>query len=347
MKPVLVNRRVQVTVVVFLAFIVSDNASKLRAQNESIRFTRLTVEDGLSQNAVTCILQDRDGFMWFGTQHGLNKYDGHNLTTYYHEPADTFSLSGDQINVMYEDRQENLWFLTYRHLNELKRQDKSKGRFASYEIQGETICEDDSGLYWVGLPYGFLHFDPRQNKIIQRLDYPEVFHVTSNMLQDRDGAIWFGTVSGDILQLARGNDGRWSFTNYRHHPATPSRLPPSPVVSIQFADDGAEKILWMGMNGGGLCRMRLANNRVVACEHFFHDPANPRSLSSNFVQSLLLDKTGTLWVGANGGGLCKLIWHEKSKAEFIRYQNNPAAPRCFLLENYPKGQLRLQINSLS
>ena len=50
------------------------------------------------------------------------------------------------------------------------------------------------------------------------------------------------------------------------------------------------------------------------------------AVSGNFVQSLLLDKTGALWVGANGGGLCKLIWHEKSKAEFIRYQNNPANP---------------------
>jgi len=278
MKPVLVNRRVQVIVGVFLTLIVSNSAGTLQAQNESLRFTHLTVEDGLSQNTVQAILQDCDGFMWFGTQHGLNKYDGYNLTTYYHDPADTFSLSEDQIHVMYEDRQGSLWFLTYRQLYELQPQDRSAGRFTSYNIQGETICEDDSGLYWVGLPYGFLHFDPRQNKIIQRLNYSPDFYVSSNVFQDRDSAIWFGTVSGDILQLSRGNDGRWSFTNYRHHPATPSRLPLCPVVSIQFADDGEEKVLWMGMNGGGLCRMRLANNRVVACEHFFHDPVNPRSL---------------------------------------------------------------------
>jgi ligand-binding sensor domain-containing protein len=74
MKPVMVNLRAQIARVAFLAVIFFDSASTLRAQNYSIRFTRLTVEDGLSQNTVQCILQDREGFMWFGTQHGLNKY---------------------------------------------------------------------------------------------------------------------------------------------------------------------------------------------------------------------------------------------------------------------------------
>ncbi len=68
-----------------------------------LRFEHITVEDGLSQNSAFSILQDSKGFMWFGTEDGLDKYDGHNFTVYKHDPENPTSISGNWINAIYED----------------------------------------------------------------------------------------------------------------------------------------------------------------------------------------------------------------------------------------------------
>ena len=77
-----------------------------------VHFDRLTTEDGLSQNTVTSILQYSRGFMWFGTEDGLNKYDGHTFTVYRHDPDDPHSLRDDSIMTLYEDRDGVLWIGT-------------------------------------------------------------------------------------------------------------------------------------------------------------------------------------------------------------------------------------------
>jgi hypothetical protein len=77
-------------------------------QASATRFERITVEDGLSQNAVLTIAQDRRGFMWFGTEDGLNKYDGYQFTVYKHDPEDPDSLSSSDVRVIYEDRKGTL-----------------------------------------------------------------------------------------------------------------------------------------------------------------------------------------------------------------------------------------------
>ncbi len=77
-------------------------------QASTIRFDRMTVEDGLSQNVVLAIAQDWRGFMWFGTEDGLNKYDGYQFTVYKHDPADDATLSDNFISTIYEDRNGDL-----------------------------------------------------------------------------------------------------------------------------------------------------------------------------------------------------------------------------------------------
>ncbi len=74
------------------------------AQTENARFTRFTVEDGLSQGSVSAIIQDRQGFLWLGTLDGRNKFDGYTFQIYKHDIFDSSSLSNNWINVIYEDR---------------------------------------------------------------------------------------------------------------------------------------------------------------------------------------------------------------------------------------------------
>ena len=76
---------------------------------QNLRFERMGIEDGLSHSAVWKILQDSEGYMWFGTQDGLNRYDGYNFTVYRYDPEDPQSLRNDHISAIYEDRSGVLW----------------------------------------------------------------------------------------------------------------------------------------------------------------------------------------------------------------------------------------------
>src|SRR5437868_155270 len=80
-----------------------------QAQAGSARFTRISVEQGLSQNSVQAILQDHSGFLWVGTEEGLDRYDGHSFVVFKHDPKEPQSLLDDVISVLHEDRQQRLW----------------------------------------------------------------------------------------------------------------------------------------------------------------------------------------------------------------------------------------------
>ncbi|MHA2428483.1 MAG: ligand-binding sensor domain-containing protein, partial [Candidatus Hermodarchaeia archaeon] len=88
---------------------VSITAPSLQQPPINIRFETLSMEDGLSQNSVITILQDYQGFMWFGTEDGLNKYDGHQFTVYKHDPENAETISDNLISKIYEDSSGNLW----------------------------------------------------------------------------------------------------------------------------------------------------------------------------------------------------------------------------------------------
>ena len=75
-------------------------------------FEHVSVNEGLSQGSVTCILQDRLGFMWFGTQDGLNRFDGYSIRVYRNAPEDTTSLAENFVTMLIEDRDGTLWVAT-------------------------------------------------------------------------------------------------------------------------------------------------------------------------------------------------------------------------------------------
>ena len=89
---------------------------------QQIRFEKMSIEQGLSQSSVYSIYQDSRGFLWFGTEDGLNKFDGYNFTVYRHNPDDPLSLSDNTILSIFEDKSGELWVGTYgRGLNRFDR----------------------------------------------------------------------------------------------------------------------------------------------------------------------------------------------------------------------------------
>ena len=98
-----INKFICLTILYILSVSVS-----LYGQDHNIRFDRISIEQGLSQVTVNCILQDRQGFVWFGTQDGLNKYDGYKFSIYRHDPENSASLSNNNIWSIFEDANGNL-----------------------------------------------------------------------------------------------------------------------------------------------------------------------------------------------------------------------------------------------
>jgi len=98
---------------------------------QNLKFESISIEHGLSHSTVNCILQDRYGFMWFGTDDGLNKFDGYSFTVYKHNPDDPHSLSHNQVWSLFEDFFGVLWVGTYG--GGLNRFDRNSGQFSRYD----------------------------------------------------------------------------------------------------------------------------------------------------------------------------------------------------------------------
>jgi len=148
-------------------------AVNLFAQIRDAKFEQISLEQGLSQSTVNCIRQDSKGFMWFGTQDGLNKFDGYKFTVFRHDLKDSTTLSSHFIWTIYEDRSGTIWIGTYNGLNKF---DRSSQSFKYFQHDPENtkslshneihaICEDQFGKLWIGTAGGLNQFDPKSRNI--------------------------------------------------------------------------------------------------------------------------------------------------------------------------------------
>ena len=148
-------------------------SQKSNAQKENLRFEHLGVEDGLSNDNVTAILQDSKGYIWFGTMDGLNKYDGYSFTKYRFDPLDSNSLSQNMIYTIFEDKSGAIWVSTFEGLCRFER---SAEKFTRYKPSANAkfsdpnisaINEDADGMIWVGNHSGGLcRFNPQTGKFL-------------------------------------------------------------------------------------------------------------------------------------------------------------------------------------
>ena len=140
----------------------------LYCQEQDTQFERISVEQGLSQSSVHCIFQDSKGFMWFGTEDGLNKYDGYQFTVYNNDPDDISSLSSNEVWAIYEDSSGVLWIGTIG--GGINKFDRNTQRFTHYKHDPDnpntisdnrvmSVYEDQSGILWLGTENGLNKFD--------------------------------------------------------------------------------------------------------------------------------------------------------------------------------------------
>ncbi len=232
------------------------------ASGRPLSFERFSAEQGLSQSIVECILLDHRGFLWLGTEDGLNRFDGDEFRAFRHAADDPSSLSFSEIKCLLEDR---------------------------------------SGALWVGTPAGLNRFDPASETCRRFRHRPGDSRSLANeivwaLAEDRAGDLWIGTQGGGLDRL---NPATGRIIHHRHDPRDPGSLGCDDVRAL--AEDDAGR-LWIGTAGGGLdCLPAIGEPSSERFRHYRHDPADPSSLSHDQVTALHLDRRGRLWVGTRGG----------------------------------------------
>jgi len=315
-------------------------AAHLSGQDHTLKFERIGLEQGLPQSTVSAIMQDRQGFLWFGTQEGLSKYDGYGFTSYKYQPNDSGALSGNWVSAICEDRSGALWvgthggglnkFDRYQEVFTHFRHDATDSNSLSHNFIN-VIYEDSrhDGTLWIGTEGGGLDRITFRNaagaergKIAfrhYRHDPAKPQSLSDNSIttlyEDRAGNLWIGTRNGGLNKLDREHE---TFTSYLHNPASANSLNSNHILAI-CEDAAARNSLWIG-TAGGLDKFEVAKN---VFKHYIHEPNKQNSLSSNFVTAIYADTNGfpnTLWIGTRDGGLNLF---DPIKNTFRHYRHDP------------------------
>ncbi len=323
-----------VLVACFVALpVVTASGEGFFVENQRPRFNSITQSDGLPNNSVSSIFQDRRGLMWFGTQSGLVQYDGHGFRTYRNEPFVTSSLPHDLVQTSYYDHQaDTIWAGTYAGL----------ARYLDDGIGFETFahcpkCDDSlsanvviaisrgpDGDLWVGTQSGLNRM--RKDGSFELI--PTRHEVIRDLYLDSRGTLWVGSLAGlsrwdqeaeelvaiEDLEVANvmaideiepgvlalgsweveGSSGGLVVFSEEHGELTRHRFSDNTIYTVLAASDGS---LWAGSWGGGLFAIDSSGET-----HEF-TPETERNLSDPVIYSLYEDRAGVIWVGTNGGGL--------------------------------------------
>ena len=301
----------------------------LVAQKQQLRFEHLGAPQGLSQSNATCILQDSRGFMWVGTQDGLNKYDGYAFTVYKNNAGDPNSLSNNSIKNILEDSRGNIWIATWG--GGVDRFDREKNRFVHYKHDPKNVnslsddftdclLEDKAGNLWIGTYLGGLNrMDPRTGRFTVYLHNPGDSNSLSDnyvfsVFEDSRHRIWAGT-SGGGLNLLDRMTGR--ITRFQHNERVKESLAHNIVTS--FYEDHDHR-LWIGTRGGGLDQLDEAGGfGHFKFRHFKNDPHNSNSVARDVVYCLVEDDRNNLWIGTENGGLSIL---DLGSGTFTNYKHD-------------------------
>jgi ligand-binding sensor domain-containing protein/signal transduction histidine kinase len=288
-----------------------------------LRFTSLSLEQGLSQSVVNVIYQDSAGYLWFGTQDGLNRYDGYHFTIFRPDPDNPTSLSDRYILSIIEDSDGGLWIGTVT--GGLNRYDQTTGLFTHYthdpknpnSLGGDcirTLFIDSDGLLWIGSDGGVDVFNPQQEVFLAhyRHNPADLTSLPTNSInhiyQDRSGVIWIASERG--LSYQEGWNG--AFIHLKHNPDDPTSLIANLVDNITEDSEGD---LWLGTELG----LERLDRQTLRFEHFISDSQTQGSLSNSNVSAILEDRNGYLWVGTAAG----LNLLDRQRGTFTKYAPMP------------------------
>ena len=307
--------------VVFAAFCVefADASSNRLAAQKTIVFDRIGTDDGLSQALATSVVQDDLGYVWIGTQEGLNRFDGFSFKHFYHQQDNPASLRHERIWSLYSDSRGRLWVGTDAGLNLYS---SSTEDFLPIDLrhdeQGEppvyALLEDGSGQIWVGTADGLYSISQNLNELVvtEHSEWGVNFGVRAIAVSQDGQSLWLGSDVNGLYEYKIESDLVAWYSDITGLPI----LDDLKVRELIYDQEGQ---LWIATFDGGVSRLDVERETV---QRFTIDRRNPRALGSSRVRTLLRDNNDDIWVGSDFG---LHLWDGEDG--FTRFENDLTNPR--------------------
>jgi len=277
---------------------------------------RFSIENGLSQSSVQCLFVDSKGFLWVGTQDGLNRYDGYSFKVFRNQPIDSCSISNNYIHSIAEDSFGNLWVGTQGGLSRYNRKTDS---FTNYfHSTTKTNSLSDNLIYYVYVDRWNKVWaksidavdcvNPVNNSVSRYKHYSDPFNFAVNtdccIYEDKTGRLWIGTKDGlDLLDKKRRIFKRFVTSS------SPTSISNNRVKNI-FEDSKGR--LWVSTHNG----INLFNSRTESFNRFY--PGKSGGYSGwNSVNQLFECRGGELWIASDEG----IATFNPSNGEIYWYDN--------------------------
>jgi signal transduction histidine kinase/ligand-binding sensor domain-containing protein len=311
-----------------------------RAQHDFQNLDCLSMDDGLSDNQVVCIAQDRRGFMWFGTDRGLNRFDGFSFTTYLHDPANRTGIADNKVTALYEDRRQALWIGTSAGLHRFNYEHELFEDFPLTNDAGSApvisvIFEDQHGTLWVGTEgQGLFRWNITAGKFEPITITGWLEQKITALCDNGSGGLWIGSPQGllgfdsetntvttapenirltGINALYQEKNGRLWIGHQtgvemmssrdavpRHYPLPVSESSLEGLPPVSAIYQDWSGKMWVGTAGAGIFYLDAARNRFV---HFRPCKClkDTGGLSSTGIHTIFQSRNGTMWVGTREG----------------------------------------------
>jgi signal transduction histidine kinase/ligand-binding sensor domain-containing protein/DNA-binding response OmpR family regulator len=308
-----------IALLVFLPILVGANSFTIK---------KLGIEQGLSNNNINGIVQDRNGIMWIGTRAGLNRFDGSKFKVFKHSTLVENSINSNELNPIFADRYDNIiWVATERNgvnaynYDENKFtyyiNDTSKNCVSSNGVTG--ISDDKEGNIWFATYNAGVDYLNKKTGQFTHYNQYNVKGLGSNYnwcaVDDHNGHLYVGHVSSGMSVINLKNRKAINFIN---NPQDPNSIPNN-FVSCIFID--SKDRVWVGTNIG----LALFNPRLGTFKVFRRDPGNSNSISGNVILSITEVNKNALWIGTSTGGLSILNYEDEifNTPEKVSFQHIP------------------------
>lgn len=274
---------------------------RLFAQPDNLRFEHITIQDGLPHNRVNAIVQDKKGFLWFGSQDGLVRYDGYVCRVFRQNQTEKVGFRGKNVECLLEDKQGNLWVGMQSEGINIKAAHSGifsnlKTHAAFKPILGawvKTLLEDKNGLIWIGtIGKGLLIYNPKTQEA-QHFDARNSNlkdNTVSAIIEDTDGTIWLSSAGTYIYRCDKNSP---LFTPIAF------ALPNSYIDFRKTLHLDGKGNLWVGTQNQGLYRYNILTQQFRQ----FTSRSDNKGLNSLNVLDIAQTKDSKLLLATDGGGL--------------------------------------------
>ena len=286
---------------------------------QKVDFNHITVENGLSNNSILAITQDKVGFMWFGSRNGLNRYDGISFKTYQNIKNDLKSLPSNYIISILCDSKNTLWVGSEFGLSKYITKEDNFERI-TLENGSNTIIycllEDIEGNIWVGTSDGL--YNNQKDKDSEKQIFKKVKNnlligtIIRSIYQDKNGKILIGTNNG--LTIMYKINGEFIYENFQHQALNINSLSGNYITTISEDDDNN---IWIGTQNNGITIFQYSNKKFTRLEKKKNYCSK---LINNKIRIIKTRKNGEIWIGTQEG--INVINPTKEKCQLYQNENN-------------------------